>query len=321
MRQASQEEAKSMPRRLKIQAAIVMTVFVLALLGLSRDSQDDRSHFQVGYVGGSFSEIRLKDAQIALEVWTTSVGQKLSSFTEKVSATIYRNLSEAEHDVKAKNVDLIVVGSLDYLELESKVGLDPILVGSSDGQIERPFILLTRKDKSIKQLSQLKAKTMLIETGGFGDIPIPLYWLETILLRDGLPRAETFFQNAKQVDKPSQAVLPVFFNQADACVVSERSYRTLFELNPQLSQEMDIVAESLPLLRGVICLRKGLDPERRESAISILAKMHTEPAGQQTLMIFHEEKLVPFLPAQLDNVRALLKDSGGWKGIRARFSP
>ena len=45
-------------------------------------------------------------------------------------------------------------------------------------------------------------------------------WLDTELLRNKLPLSARFFREITRTSKMSRAILPVFFNQADACLVT-----------------------------------------------------------------------------------------------------
>ncbi|OGD18799.1 MAG: hypothetical protein A2W03_14985 [Candidatus Aminicenantes bacterium RBG_16_63_16] len=290
-------------------------LLLLMTLSTSAFVEGTTKVFRVGYSGGAFSEVRLADVQIALEVWTTKLGHKLSRTTEKVTAVIYHNLQEIELAVRSGDVDMVVLGSLDYLQLENNDGLDPVLVGAVGENVEMECVVLTRKDKNIHNVQDLRNRVLYADTGGNGDLPV--LWLDTVLLKAKLPGAGRLLASLKQVEKPSQAVLPVFFNQADACLVSNRSFTTLSELNPQLGNDLAVLICSPPLLRGLVCLRSDLPKETKQDVVDILTRLHTEPEGKQTLMTFREERLIPFLSSYLETTRALFEEYNALQRLRA----
>ena len=72
---------------------------------------------------------------------------------------------------------------------------------------------------------------------------LALAWLDIALFNDGCrPVAE--FCRVEQNKKLTKVVLPVFFRQNDACVVTRRGFKTMSELNPQVGQQLRVLASS-----------------------------------------------------------------------------
>ncbi|WP_320045273.1 hypothetical protein [uncultured Desulfobacter sp.] len=66
-------------------------------------------------------------------------------------------------------------------------------------------------------------------------------WLRSLMVEKGLGQADTYFSKLKWVNKINEAVLPVFFKQADACLVNLKGLDIMAELNPQIAQQVKIV--------------------------------------------------------------------------------
>ena len=62
----------------------------------------------------------------------------------------------------------------------------------------------------------------------------------------------------KEAQKPSQALMPVFFRQADACVASRHYFEVNSELNPQIQRELMSISNSPGLAGGSRRFQKGL---------------------------------------------------------------
>ena len=122
----------------------------------------------------------------------------------------------------------------------------------------------------------------------------------------GLGPLTTAFANVTAVGKPSRLVLPVFFGQADACVVTQRSFEVMKELNPQLGRQLSVIARSVPVVPSFLCFRAGVSPQLRERYVNVARKMQTTVSGLQLLTIFQSDSLAVLPPESLESARALL---------------
>lgn len=269
-------------------------------------TQDRSEVLVIGYIESAFYDLRVKDAQIALEMWGSSLINRETSPLNKVSALIISSFAELDAAVAHEELDVAIMGTLDYLNLTKQDLLEPVLVPRSREDCMQNYLLLVRRDRGIKELGQLRNGRLAFSLGGESDIP--KVWVDNLLLKAGLCRLETFFQEIKYVDKAAQAVLPVFFKQADVCLASSRSFDSLKELNPQIGNELEILATSPSLLRGLICFRKSRDPVEKRRTLEVMADIHEDPQGQQILLLFHEERLAPFQSSHLDSAKALVQE-------------
>jgi ABC-type phosphate/phosphonate transport system substrate-binding protein len=128
---------------------------------------------------------------------------------------------------------LVGMPSLDFLQIKDKIPLEPALSYSLNNQVGTEYVLIVPKDKESHSLSGLKNKKIIIHKHDDTGL-IPILWLNSLLRQQGLPPAERFCGSIKKVDQVSQAVLPVYFRQADCCVVTCDGFETMKELNPQL---------------------------------------------------------------------------------------
>ena len=116
-----------------------------------------------------------------------------------------------------------------------------------------------------------------------------------------LPRSQSFFRSVKLVENASKAALPVFFHQADACLMPHWSYDTMVELNPQIKEQTTIMAQSPLLARGGLFMVKGLPPEKRE-LIPATPKVWQSARARQLMTLFHSEQIIPFQPAYIQTM-------------------
>ncbi len=291
-----------------------ITILCLVCLAFGQARPDDdiesrpKSVFRVGFLASYFQKGLVQDMRVALEVWGNEIVKKGEVQVERVDIIIFEDEDSSEiHDaLSGKNIDCLILNALNFVELEKAALMDPLLVGSLDKDINNEYILLVRHDSGIDSLGGLKNGTINIETESVGRIP--LVWLEVLLSNEGLPELHVFFKEVHFKQKASHAVLPVFFGKVTAGVTNIRAYRTMVELNPQLESELSVLMISPPYLRGLVVFRKDLDLKIRDSLLDAMKKIHTDPYGQQILMVLKEHKVVPFKPEYTDTVRTLYKE-------------
>ncbi|MCW8849378.1 MAG: phosphate/phosphite/phosphonate ABC transporter substrate-binding protein, partial [Melioribacteraceae bacterium] len=180
--------------------------------------------------------------------------------------------------------------------------IEPIFINSTNSKIGTSFILLVRKNKGVKSLTDLKNKRINIPADSYG-IFIEM-WLENTLYDQG-QKLSTFFSEIKNVEKPSQALLPVFFGQTDACVITEPSFYTMLELNPQLKNELIIIEKSPEVINGIFCINKNTNENIKNATMDAAQKLTQTVSGKQILSLFKTESLLKFKPEYIKNTRKL----------------
>jgi hypothetical protein len=91
--------------------------------------------------------------------------------------------------------------------------------------VTRTYILLVRRDLGARSLNDLQNRDIIVLTSGVGWIG--RLWMDVTTLRHGHTASEHFYGKITRAESGSRAVLPVFFGQSDACVVTKRSFETL----------------------------------------------------------------------------------------------
>jgi phosphonate transport system substrate-binding protein len=152
----------------------------------------------------------------------------------------------------------------------------------------------------------LRGKKLLVQDSA-GTASNSFLWLDTLLLRQKLPIVARFFHTVKRVDKSSQAVLPVFFRQTDACLVPRWAFDTMVELNPQVGNDLKIFIVSPMLARGAFFMRKNLPPQKRV-LVDVALKLQNSTRIRQFMTLFHSENLVAYQPSYLEPTLALYEE-------------
>ena len=264
-------------------------------------TQSSTEYVRVGYAAALFSEVDAKDAQLAIEVWTNELSKMLQL---KPKACIITDYASVAPLIRKQELDLIALPALDYLAMRNRLDVEPVLVGVTNGRVGEEYVLLVNRKYNLSQANHLQGKIITVQTS-HGTDTIPLLWLDTLLTKQGLPKSAAFFKQIKPVSKPSQAVLPVFFNKADACLVTRDAFNTMAELNPQIGESLMVIAGSPRYLRGLLAIRNSLNKAMKQKIIEGALNLSTYPRGGQILKLFLLHEVVPFQQTYLKNLEEL----------------
>jgi phosphonate transport system substrate-binding protein len=260
--------------------------------------------FNVGITHVAFRNINPNDAAAAYMVVLEAIGRRHGR-QFKATAQIFDDPRAYETAIRGGSLHLSAVGAWDYLSMKIDDVAKPMFVAMENGQVGRRYLVLTRRDSGLNDLSDLRGKSIVkLDYTAAG---AALHWLDTLLAAGRLGSQERFFGSVEVVGKPSAAVLPVFFGKKSACVVDESSFRVMKELNPQVGLALQAVATSERFADIVICIRNGGWPSDalRAETVQTLADLPRDPGGRQILTLFKIDHLVPFRDEYLNTIRQL----------------
>ena len=259
---------------------------------------------RVGFTRSSFLGVNEADARAAFKVFSTKVGAKRGY---KITPTIhvFNDLNELMKEIELGTQDLLILESWDYLTLSPISKMPVEFVTVEQGVMMEDFLLLTRVDSDYSDLADLEGRHVIVLDSTNSNTG--KHWLRTELMALGVLDPRTFFSRFEIKEKPSHVVLPVFFGNADACVVDRSGFEIMAELNPQVGTMLRVMARSDPYLDTVACVRlDGWDePKQRTDLIAALEELTQDPAGQQIMSLFKFDDLIKFESGFFDTVRVL----------------
>jgi ABC-type phosphate/phosphonate transport system substrate-binding protein len=220
-------------------------------------------------------------------------------------------------DLKNRKIDVLATPVEEFMELRKQLPLDPLLITASDNGSEMELLLLVRKDSSIRTIRDLRRKTIVMPSRNPRCLDMYTAWLENLLMEEGGKRLDTYFSSVKETRTAAKAIMPLFFRQADACVVTRQVFDLTAELNPQINRELMIISRKGKLSQGVIAVDRRLSEESKEKLRQAFLTLHQTPEGQQLLMLFKVRKLVPFIPGYLKATEALYAEHSKRKNMIA----
>jgi len=274
---------------------------VLILVSPAFSITAQANSIRMGYSSKTLFDVDIKDAAAALQVWTKEIAASLGW---QARADLYEDLNPLIQDLQAGKLDLVALKSLDYLRIAQSTKSDLAFTAFKSGKKTLKYMLLARVDSDVKELSNLRGKTISIMNGD----ETGMLFLETVLLRKNLPESRKFFSSIEAKGKLSQVILSVFFNQADVCLTNDSGFNIMKELNPQIGQKMKIIAESPEIVESLAFFRGDYDASMKKSVIRRALKLGDTPRGQQVQMLFKISGLTTINEQDLFTLKRLLKE-------------
>lgn len=248
--------------------------------------------------------VNIDDARVALEM-NLNRQSSLSIQIVEPKLEIVPDVATAADLIGQRHLHGIYISGIDYILLREMVATNPLYVASAlTASPVESYIVLTAKENDWKKLSAMDQRRLMVEH--YSQWDIGRIWLESELNQMQLSKSESFFTTIQAADKPTRLVLPVFFGQAEACLVTQSAYQTMVELNPQLGRKLRILMRSPGVVKSLFCVADDLDPQFVADTKKRLHTMHLTEDGQQLMMIFRIKRFFPFRLEDLEATERIL---------------
>lgn len=262
--------------------------------------------FRVAFTSPMFTDVNENDARAAVKAWATTIAKE-RNIDVATDPQILPDAPSLDRVLSEKSVDAAGMTVLEYWQTGAAQRWAPILGAAIGGRVADVYYLLVHGDSDIQGIADLRGRTVLVHHNP--RVSLAEFWLEDLLRSEQPSDPSGFFGRVSPVPKLSSVILPVFFRQADACVVTRWGFETLTELNPQIGRDLRVLVVSPELIATVFCLRADYDSPQRESLLTGLEELHLSASGRQVLTIFHSDRLERISPDALSNSLRLIEAS------------
>jgi ABC-type phosphate/phosphonate transport system substrate-binding protein len=262
--------------------------------------------FTAAFTTSMVAGLSRTDAQAAVALWANEIAST-RQLRVTVATEFYDSVDAVRRAVDAGRVHFLLLSLPQYHALQ-RPAWGQVLIGGRNGKLRDQYLLITRKG-AFPTLAALKGRSLHTIDGLADDMSRA--WLESVLAARGLPPAEEHFDTVTRTPKAGRGVLPVYFGQADACLVTRAAFATLSELNPQVGQALEAIETSEPLVSSIALLDRQYAPAIRARLFDALVHLQESTRGRQVLNLFGVDLMTEAPPGTLAPSLELVRQLGG----------
>jgi ABC-type phosphate/phosphonate transport system substrate-binding protein len=291
-----------------VRSSLVILVLMLAAATPPRaadatDLAGSRTEIRFAFSKSMFTDVNEADARAAMKVYVQTIGDQNGIYVSG-EPILLDGFDAIEAELERGQADVFALTSEEYLALEHRGLEGPFLLSDIRGRVTEDYLLLARTDGTIHNLEDLKGHRLIISQDLRNNLA-PL-WLEVECRERGLGPPSRLLAGITTATKPTQAVLPAFFGQSDAAVVTANSWGIMCEMNPQLQRVLRVVISSPPLVPALTCFRRGMSEAMKKQIIGAVELSSTKPAYRQLMALFKSDAVGFQPPSVLDSTRELV---------------
>jgi phosphonate transport system substrate-binding protein len=246
------------------------------------------SLLHVGFSKSMFVEVNENDVKAAVKGWA-QVLMKGNGLSVDPQISVMNGTEEISRALRGKLVDAFALTTEEYWVLEKDMQSSHAVLGAFDGRLKEEYVILVHRESGVERIGDLRGRNINLFQNP--RMSLAQAWLDLLLVQAGLEPASKHFNRISQLNKLPRAVLPVFFRQSDACLVTRRGFETMSELNPQVDQKLRVIASSPELVPAGFFLRGDLPHSMRDKMFVEFSKIHEVPSGRQALLVFQSGNL------------------------------
>ena len=260
-----------------------------ALGGGALGADSESQTFRIGASMLLVGEVNENDARAAIRTWADVISRQTGMRIE-YEPTVLASSEHLLQAVREGMVDGFAATLPEYLQVARYVDPTRIMVEEDYVKAGEEYLILAHQDSEIRTLSDLRGRNVLLyktsTTSLVGD------WLEALFNEANLGPPERFLAAVVPVPKLSRSVLPVFFRQADACLITRRGFDIMCEMNPQIARKLRVLATSPKLVPVVMAFHKDCPADRARQFETAVTGLHQTPVGRQVLTLFQSHGVV-----------------------------
>jgi len=213
--------------------------------------------------------------------------------------------------IATKRYDIVHFNQLNYIESHQSSGYDVVAINEEFGKGTVAGALVVRKDSGIKNISELRGKTIVF---GGGPKAMVAYIANVVQLQKaGLKKGDYKEEFAKS---PVNAMTAVFHKQAIAGGAGDIGLKQQAGNEVLDVDELSILAvgEQLPHLPWAV--KTSLGAELSKKIQDALLKVKVSKDGTEILKAAHLTNLLPAKDADFEIVRRMIKDVAADSGLK-----
>lgn len=242
------------------------------------------------------------DATAALKAWVSTIIKEKKLDNIPAEAKVYESAQEMGAALRENRMEAAALS----VEEDLQIGLEPetVLLPARDHGVFTRYVILVHRDSSLASPEKLSPDKLHVYMGPRMSLAVP--WVRSMLNGPPEVHAQSWITGQSGTNT-SKAILQVFFRQIQAVLVTRDAFDVSCELNPQLGNDLRVLAESPPFVTSVIMMRPSWRGRFRQTLEEALLDLHSTPGGRQVLTIFQSSRIERHPPSILEPTREFLR--------------
>jgi phosphonate ABC transporter substrate-binding protein len=299
----------------KIKICVLTVLFTISFIFqhnvIAQKNNNEVKELNLVFSNTFFKHVNEIDAQASLVAWAEEYKKGWEKYSgKKLKANIiFTSETNSLRDIiDTKVTSIITADIIRYYEHKLEESFVPTFVGVIDSTALVKLVLMVRKDSKINSFLELKNKNIVLVAGIISDLSN--IWLSTELIKSKDITLDKFCSEVKTVMRPSDAMLNLYFNKIDACLIPMGDYEIICEMNPQIKAELKILKISEGYLPAVTFLANNNDKKFESFVYEFVFNINKQTYGDQLMKIFKINSIGKFKIEYLTNIKKLLDDYG-----------
>ncbi len=215
--------------------------------------------------------------------------------------------AEINQLVRQDLVDIAMVGSNSYLELEAGGDVEILAVPVKNGQPYHHSLIIVPEESEHETLEDLRGERFV-----FTDpLSFPGKLYTVLRLEDLGEKPDSFFSDHLYSYNHDSSIIAVAEEWVTAASVCSLAYEFLTEQNPELEDKIRIIESSPPVGNPPLVVSNNVDSDLKAKLKELFLNMHQSSLGRETLEGMRIERFVPANEVDYDDLRSILSDSAG----------
>jgi len=260
---------------------------------------------RIGFSTRSLANANRTDVMAAMKAWLLTL-TKERNLSLQADPQVFDSVTDMERAIRFERIDVFSAPTDEFVLLEKVGPVAKLFASSINGKLTEQYVVLVSRDHPAQELKDLRGESLVVL-----DHPrtsLALIWLDTELLRRKLPTGAKFFAKTTHVTKPNLAILPVFFKQMGAALVTRAGFETAAELNPQLAKSLRVLLTAPELIPSVGAFRANAVTGAVETYRREALRLRETQGGRLVLNLFQTDGVVEIKDSDLAATRALLDE-------------
>ncbi|TVQ96015.1 MAG: hypothetical protein EA399_16645 [Desulfovibrionales bacterium] len=289
---------------LRLMAWLLLVLCCILPMGIAWATEENPPPFRIGFTSAMFTDVNENDVRAAIRIWGEQLARARNVPVDP-DPLLFRNMEEMHLALAQGRVDAVGILTLEYHRLRRDYSFSPLFLTYQAGGVTEEYLVLAHRDGPVKTLADLDGRRLAVHDNP--RVSLAPLWLDTLLHHQGLSPASRLAGRIETSTRLSQVLLPVFFRQMDACLVTRNGYAVMSELNPQLADQLNILAESPAVVPAFFAFRSDYQSLSKADVIAGLNELKNTSAGSQVLTLFQSEDIAEYPASILDSALELIE--------------